>query len=85
MWRIATRQLLIAPTFFGVALAALLIDTKEPYGILVASVALLLAVLSLVNPTSKFARSERAFTVFSILLLVGFLLTTGLAFALLGR
>lgn len=85
MWQTTTSRLLIATFWFAVAFGAILIETKEPYGILVASMALAFAVVSLLDPRSRFVRSERASVVLTVSMLVGLLVIIGLAFAVLGR
>lgn len=84
MWRITTRRLLVATFWVGVALAALRIDTKEPDGILVASLAIAFAVVSLLID-STMIRSERAAVGLLVFTLCGSLIVIGLAYAILGR
>ena len=83
MWRLTTRRLLIAMFWCGVAFAAITIETNEPYGILVASMAFTFAIMTLwvrLNLTS-----ERSFVVVMTSLMIGFLILIGLAFAFLAR
>lgn len=84
MWRITTRRLLIATFWFGVATAAILIETDEPYGIVVASMALGYAALSLFE-TSMLVRSERSALVLMVSVMIGSLILIGAAFAILVR
>jgi hypothetical protein len=76
-----TKQLLLATFLVAVGLAACLIETREPYGILAASLAFAMAGMMLFG---RF-RSERRALVAWVAALLTLMVLIGAVFALLGR
>lgn len=76
------RQLLVATFLVAIGLAALLIDTREPYGIVVASMAFSYAVTMLVW---RSFRSERMVLFVQVALMLPLMVLFGAVFAILVR
>lgn len=85
MWQFTVRRLLLATLCLGVGIAALMIDTREPYGILIASLAFAQTVFCFLDPRWRVAQSDRKLTALLVFLLTVFMLAAGIGFALAGR
>ncbi|REK16566.1 MAG: hypothetical protein DWQ37_07585 [Planctomycetota bacterium] len=76
MWNLSIRRLLLATLLFAVAFAAVRVPSREPYGIVLASLAIGYAALALFYD-AKWLRTERAATLFLVSVMLGSLILLG--------
>jgi len=81
MWQFTTGRLLIATFWCRVAFAACLIETREPYTILLAGWAIAFALLAIIGRP----QSERRATFLAVAIWLSAAALIGITFAILGR
>jgi hypothetical protein len=81
MWQITTKRLLVATFWLGVSFAACLIETNEPYHIVLAGAAITFAVLTIVG----WPQSERRAILLTVAVLSSSIAIIGIVFAVLAR